>query len=174
MAVGVSEITITNILAEGKESDSKFKSPHKDRKKRLKKLELDNFNVDDVMLEHRELPTLLGKKNLAKVEDNIRLCVPTALLKLGYKWRKTVDNRRVIIERHDIQKLRFSYLKNLLRYRQENWCIVYTDESYILTNHVQNKGWGNKDGPPFKRPVKACVEDPASVGVQFQQVLIPD
>ncbi|XP_039745055.1 uncharacterized protein LOC120623223 [Pararge aegeria] len=161
MAVGVSERTVTNILAEGKESDSKFKSPHKDRKKRLKKLELDNFNVNVIRstiqnyhLEHRELPTLLKLKGIFQDKlnyDGSISTLRTALLKLGYKWRKTVDNRRVIIERHDIQKLRFSYLKNLLRYRQENRCIVYTDESYILTNHVQNKGWGNKDGPPLKR-----------------------
>ncbi|XP_075985598.1 uncharacterized protein LOC142982799 [Anticarsia gemmatalis] len=149
------------LLAEGKESDSKFKSPHKDRKKRLKKLELDNFNVDVIRstiqnyhLEYRELPTLLKLKRIFQEKLNYEGSISTlrtALLKLRYKWRKTVDNRRVIIERHDIQKLRFSYLNNLLRYRQENRCIVYTDESYILTNHVQNKGWGNKDGPTLKR-----------------------
>ncbi|XP_047024143.1 uncharacterized protein LOC124633092 [Helicoverpa zea] len=159
MAVGVSERTITTILAEGKESD--FKSPHKDRKKRLNKLELDNFNVDVIRstiqnyhLEHRELPTLPKLKRIFQDKLNYDggiSTLRTALLKLGYKWRKTVDNRRVILERHDIQKLRFSYLKKLLKYREENRCIVYTGESYILTNHVKNKGWGNKDGPPLKR-----------------------
>lgn len=34
MAVRVSERRITNILAEGKSSDSKFESPYKNRRKR--------------------------------------------------------------------------------------------------------------------------------------------
>lgn len=137
MAMGVSERTITNVLAEGKETDSKFKSPCKDRKIRAKKLELDNFNFDVILvrstiqnyhLEHHQFPTLLKLKIIFQEKLNYGGSISTlrtVLLKLGYKWRKAVDNRRVTIQRHDIQKLRFNYLKKItpIPPRESVYCI---------------------------------------------------
>ncbi|XP_026733401.1 uncharacterized protein LOC113497854 [Trichoplusia ni] len=112
VAVGVSERTVTNILAEEKET--KFKCPYENRKKRAKKLELDQFNVDVIrstienyQSEHQELPTLLELKKI--FQEKLNYCgsittLRTALLQLGYSWRKTGGKKPGIVK-NEINKL---------------------------------------------------------------------
>ncbi|CAH1381646.1 unnamed protein product, partial [Tenebrio molitor] len=55
---------------------------------------------------------------------------------LGFKWHKTEDNRKVLMESYDIRLLRIKYLKQILKYRDEGRLIFYTDESYVHTTHL--------------------------------------
>lgn len=73
------------------------------------------------------------------------------LLDLGYEWKTTEDNRQTLVEKHDVQFLHYKYLKLLKKYREEGRNIVYTDESYIHTTHVQNKSWGTQQGTVAKK-----------------------
>ncbi|RZC40798.1 uncharacterized protein BDFB_007977, partial [Asbolus verrucosus] len=50
------------------------------------------------------------------------------------KWRKTEDNRQILMESYDIRLKRITYLKQLFKYRTESRPVYYTDESYIHTS----------------------------------------
>ena len=44
------------------------------------------------------------------------------------RWKKTSDNRKFIVERHDIRSLRVKYLCTITACREEGRPIVYADE----------------------------------------------
>lgn len=126
-ATGVSTKTVQRILKEEKElpfTSSTFTSPMKKRRKRENKIEIDNFTADVVRstiqnfhVVHKEIPTLPKIKKVLNEKIGFSGCLKTVrklLLKLGYKWRKTENNRKVLTERHDIQMLRYKYLKKIL------------------------------------------------------------
>ena len=46
------------------------------------------------------------------------------------RWKKTSDNRKYIVERHDIRSLRVKYLHAIKAYREEGRPTVYADETY--------------------------------------------
>ena len=48
---------------------------------------------------------------------------------LYYRWKNTYDNRKFIVERHDIRSLRVQYLRAIRAYREEGRPIVYADET---------------------------------------------
>lgn len=62
----------------------------------------------------------------------------TIYKELSYEWFKIDENRKDFIEKHDIQMLCFQYLKQLKKYRDGGRYLVFTDETYIHTTHVQN------------------------------------
>ena len=45
-----------------------------------------------------------------------------------FRWKKTSDNRKFIVERHDIRSLRVKYLCTITACREEGRPIVYADE----------------------------------------------
>lgn len=104
-AVGTSERTVTSILSEERKSGT-FKTPYKDRKKRAKKLELTNYNVEVIRSsiqshysEHHELPSLVQLKRVLQEKLNYSGSISTlrtVLLTLGCEWRKTVRRRKVV------------------------------------------------------------------------------
>lgn len=51
------------------------------------------------------------------------------LKKLGFKWRKTQDNRIILMERNNIRQARISYLRSIRLYRSQNRPIIYVDDS---------------------------------------------
>lgn len=156
-ATGVSQKTVQRILKEEKElpsTSSKFTSPMKKRRKRDNKVDIDNLTADvvrstvqDFHIVHKEIPTLAKLRTALNEKIGFEGCLETVrklLLKLGYKWRKTENNRKVLTERHDIQMWRLKYLKKITEYRSQSRPIVYTDESYVLSTHVRNNTWAKK------------------------------
>lgn len=150
-AVGVSESTITRILKEEKQASTSnetspktFKSPSKPKRKRTKS-KLDDFDVGVLRrtiatfhTEFNELPTLRKLKQVLTERIGFNGCIQTLrtiLKETGYEWFKIDDNRKALVEKHDIQMLRFQYLRQLKKYRDEGRYIVYTDESYVHTTH---------------------------------------
>jgi hypothetical protein len=65
------------------------------------------------------------------------------LKKLGFKWKRTQNNRMVLTERQDIQFQRMTFVKRIKQYRQENRPIMYTDEMYIHSTHTTLYSWSD-------------------------------
>jgi hypothetical protein len=69
------------------------------------------------------------------------------------RWKKTCDNRKIIVERHDIRSLRVKYLRAVKAHREEGRPIVYADEA-IVTVHIHHPVRGTTgrkriEGPYF-------------------------
>ncbi|CAG4965576.1 unnamed protein product [Parnassius apollo] len=156
-AVGVSESTITRILKEEKQASTSndtsqkiFRSPSKPKRKRTKS-NLDDFDmgifrrtIATFHTEFNELPMLRKLKQVLTERIGFNGCIETLRIILkesGYEWSKIDDNRKALVEKHDIQMLRFQYLRQLKKYRDEGRYIIYTDESYVHTTHLQNMCW---------------------------------
>lgn len=156
-AVGVSESTITRILKEEKQagtskdvSQKKIKSPSKPKRARPKS-KLDDFDIGVLRrtiasfhTEFNEVPTLRKLKQILVERIGFTGCIETLrtiLKESGYEWSKIDDNRKALVEKHDIQMLRFQYLRRLKKYRDDGRYIVFTDESYVHTTHIQNMCW---------------------------------
>ena len=58
--------------------------------------------------------------------------------RLGFRWRRSKDNRKILIERHDIRSKRLKYLREIRQYREEGRPIVYVDETYIHSTHTSS------------------------------------
>lgn len=69
-------------------------------------------------------------------------------------WKKTTDNRKVLQESFDIRYKRIVYLRQLQQYVHEKRPIIFTDESYIHSSHVQSSIWtdGNSS-KTFCKPI---------------------
>ncbi|CAH2094192.1 unnamed protein product [Euphydryas editha] len=156
-ATGVSLSSVQRILKEEKVLPStslKFTSSMKKRRKRDNKIEIDNFTADVIQstiqnfhIVHKAIPTLTNLRRVLNEKIGFEGCLETLrqlLLKLGYKWPKTENNRKVLTERHDIQMWRLKYKKKMSQYRSQGRPIVYTDESYVLSTHVRNNTWAQK------------------------------
>src|SRR5215475_6428160 len=69
------------------------------------------------------------------------------------RWKKTSDNRKSIVERHDIRSLRVEYLRAIRAYREEGRPIVYSDETYIHSSHTASYAWDDGSGAGLKAPI---------------------
>lgn len=63
------------------------------------------------------------------------------------------DKRKVLCESQDIRLKRINFLKKLVEYRREGRSIIYTDETYIHSSHVKNKGWYDESFKGIKKPI---------------------
>ncbi|XP_054276557.1 uncharacterized protein LOC128995564 [Macrosteles quadrilineatus] len=75
------------------------------------------------------------------------------LKELGFKWRKTRNNRRILIEREDIRNKRINFIRQMRQFRREGRPIVYTDETYVVTNHVTPSSWQDSTNGGLHVPV---------------------
>jgi hypothetical protein len=57
----------------------------------------------------------------------------------------------LLIEGHDMQEKRISFVKDC-QFREDDWNIVYVDESYTLSSHVKNKSWSDDSSEGFFAP----------------------
>ncbi|KAJ4440513.1 hypothetical protein ANN_08654 [Periplaneta americana] len=154
-ATGVSERVITRIVKEGIESLAKgslsFSTPNGKKGERKKRVEVDNFTVCAIRQKirgfyavERECPTV-GKLLTASKEDQVIDCgrefLRQTLKKIGFKWKKCQNNRKVLVERPDIAVWRTRYLKEIRKHRREGKYIVYVDETYIQESHSVKSCW---------------------------------
>ena len=77
------------------------------------------------------------------------------LKELGFKWKKkTQINRELLMERSDIVANRIQFLRQMKKYREQGWTVVYTDETYVHTSHTVPKTWQSDDSSmkvPFSK-----------------------
>ena len=61
--------------------------------------------------------------------------------KLGLRWLKTRDNRRVLTEKSDIRAKKARYLRQISKCREEGRPLIYTDETYIHGGYTMPNSW---------------------------------
>ncbi|XP_030040239.2 uncharacterized protein LOC115455708 [Manduca sexta] len=148
-ATGVSERTVRRIATLAvndpfnpeSSTGSVFRTPGKKRVGRRNITGLDCFNrgiikrlIQNFHNTGNGLPTI---KNLLKKlkEEKVFKGSPTSLRRiikdLGFKWRKTDDNKKLILEDVYTRYKRIDYLRKITKYREEGRPIVYTDEFSI-------------------------------------------
>lgn len=72
---------------------------------------------------------------------------------LGFKFKKTVDNREILKENPFIIAKRAKFLRLLAQYRSENRYITYIDETYVHATHCVPKQWADKSNNGFRKKI---------------------
>lgn len=166
ISTGVSIRSVQKIVAESKTATyiecEKFVAP-KIKKPRICPTQIDDFNKEVIRrtiynfhLTQKEFPTL--KVLHAKLKEDIDYQAGISTLRkqikcLGFKWKKTEDNRRILMERHNIRLQRINFLTKIAEFRSQGRPIVYTDETYIQTSHTSSKAWTDGTTSGLKQPV---------------------
>ena len=60
---------------------------------------------------------------------------------MGFCWRRTTDDRRVVIERTDSKAARARYIRTIKQHRREGKHIVYLDETWVNAGHTSPYAW---------------------------------
>lgn len=141
-----------------------FETPNKKREKKNTKCSLDDFDhgcirriVYNFYLTDKEVPTV-KKVNLKLKEAGVSFCgsdrtLHRVLKKLGFKWRKTQDNRMILLEKNNIRQARISYLRSISLYRSQSRPIIYVDETYIHATHTTPYSWTDDSPQGLRAPV---------------------
>ncbi|XP_050497226.1 uncharacterized protein LOC126878514 [Diabrotica virgifera virgifera] len=77
----------------------------------------------------------------------------TVIRKMGFRWRKTRNNRKLLMEKPNIQHLRLNFLRSMKRYRNANHPIIYMDETYVHSSHTYQKSWSDSSNKGIQKPV---------------------
>jgi transposase len=164
----VGKRSIYDILKE-QTSENGLKSPKKKRKRQLTKSSMNSFEesvirrtIYDFHKEHKQVPNV--KSLLPVLQDKINFSGKQTTLtlmikKLGFRWKKTDDNRVLLKEKMDIVFKRINYLRAIKNYRRQGRPIVYSDETYIHSSHVSSNSWIDSTNKGLKVP--------ASKGTRF-------
>lgn len=75
---------------------------------------------------------------------------------MGFRWKKTRNNRATLIERENIRSQRVAYLLAVKRYREEGRPIIYEDETYIHSTHTRPKNWVDDSTAGYTAPISKC------------------
>lgn len=164
-ATKVSVATIRKLSTEASKSDllTVFRTPGKKRLRTKPITGLDNFDqgvikraIHNFHKVNNELPTV--EKLKKKLEEDINYkgserSLRRILKDLGFRWKSTENNRKVLIESSYIRLQRIEYLRKIKVYRQEGRSIVYTDESYVDSSHSTPKQWTDGSSKGLKKPI---------------------
>ncbi|XP_047522690.1 uncharacterized protein LOC125061341 [Pieris napi] len=170
-ATQTSLITVKRIVKEANSSRllSVFRTPGKKRPRSNPVTGMDDFDkgvikrcIHNFHVTNKELPTIKKIKN--KLRDDIGYQGSATSLRkiikdLGFRWRKTENNRKILIEKTDIRLKRIKYIKELGKYRQEGCPIIYTDESYVHSTHTTSKGWSDLSSEGLKKTISKGQRD---------------
>jgi hypothetical protein len=165
-ATGVSVSSIKRILKEEKtctQSCSQFSTPNKKRIRKRPKTDIDDFDicvvrrtVNEFHLTNGERPTITSVLGVLKERINFvggKWALLKILKRLGFRWRKSNNNRKVLIEKSEIREMRLKYLRSLEKYRKEGRPVIYMDETYVHSSHTKPKAWTDDSGAGLKSPV---------------------
>lgn len=80
---------------------------------------------------------------------------------MGFKWKKSIDNRKLLVDRSENRELRLRYLRAINDYRKQNRPIIYTDELYIHASHTKPLSWSDGSDRNLSTPIskgqRACI-----------------
>ena len=131
-ATGISRSTIQRILKERENNLAEnkcFNTPHKKRPRRKSKTELDDFDkcvirrtINKFHLTEGERPTLRSLLRTLKTKIDFKgskWALRKVIRNLGFRWCKTKNNRKLLIEKNDIREMRLNYLRSVEKYRRQ-------------------------------------------------------
>nr|XP_022913139.1 uncharacterized protein LOC111423981 [Onthophagus taurus] len=167
-ATGVSVRTLKRIVTESRKIDSgetsTFKTTlYENRVQKKTKIDLDDTDVDilrriiqNFYITEKKVPTAKGILAKFSADTGYGGC-PESLRKIlhgiGYRWRKTKTNRKLLMEKNDIANLRCTFLRNVKQYREAKRPIIYMDETYIHSSHTNAKNWDDNTNTGLQKPV---------------------
>ena len=67
------------------------------------------------------------------------------VLNLGYGWKRTKDNRKVLVEKQVIICQRLTFYNRKQDLEQNGFRLVYIDETWIDTAYTAKRCWQSKD-----------------------------
>lgn len=175
-ATGVSRSSVQRVLLECKKQQEQpqeaeqpviplptFTTPKKKWKKKIKKTDLDDFDktvVRRTIYEfHRTEGQRLTLKTLLSVlKDKIGFngeiwALRQVLKQLAFRWKKAPDNRKFLIEKHEIREQRVRFIRAVQQYRREGRPIVYTDETYVHGSHTKPHSWSDDSNRGLLTPI---------------------
>ncbi|XP_068897191.1 uncharacterized protein [Tenebrio molitor] len=151
-ATGVGICTLRRIIkeAENKPVGSKFTSPRKKINQPKPKQSVDQYSQKKTNNEavFEAVKDEEGVNFTGKI-GSFRCLVH----KIGFRWKKTQDNRKTLVEKFDIKAKRVEYLRRIKRYREEGWNIIYCDETYLHSSHTSPLAWDDGSNRCLKAPV---------------------
>jgi transposase len=154
--IDISVRTIERIVKEGdtmvnNTGEAKFSTPRKKRPRKCSVTELPEYELCNIRhIIHDFHKTEGSRVSLLKLTQKIKKelnwngskeSLRTILGKIGFKWRKTQNNRQLLIEKNDIRALRISYLEKIKYFRSQNQPIIFLDETYLHSGHTSSKNW---------------------------------
>jgi transposase len=155
-ATGLSERSVSRIINEldsiGSRTSATSSTPHEVRTRKCTKASLDTFNksvvrrkVNEFHITGRQRPTV--KKIHVRLKQTLNYSgslwtFRKVLHSLGFKRKKTTNNRRILMEHHNIRAQRISYFRCIRKYRNEGRPIVHTDKTFSWTAQHQF-GWSD-------------------------------
>ena len=122
---------------------------------RTKSVQLDKFDwgvlrrtVNAMYLEKRNFPTLSYIQTA--MQEDIGYTSSKSILKkymrqLGFTYKKRQTNRKLLMERGDVVLSRIQYLQKIRQLPEAGCNIVYTDETYVHSNHTVSNTWQGGD-----------------------------
>lgn len=148
-ATGVSRATIFRLQKELKET-GKLSSPERPHTRKAYK-PIDDFDqtvirnkIRQFYTHYKMLPTLRSLHAALKTEisypGGLEL-LRKALKDMGYKWKKTQDNRTVLIEKPAILSLRYKFYERKHELQENGYSFVFIDETWIDTANSQKRCW---------------------------------
>ncbi|CAG9090741.1 unnamed protein product [Plutella xylostella] len=150
-ALGIGTKTIRKVLKEkygpsGSE-DNVLRTPKK-RKKSKPVTGIDSFDADAIRnhiygyYSRKEYPTvskLLVSLKEAGLFTGSATSLVTVMKQIGFEYKKS-DQRKIIMERYDLVKLRVSFLRKMNKIT--DWDnVVFIDETWLNSNHTVPQSW---------------------------------
>ena len=130
-------------------------STRKPTRKSGPKSKLDGFDLDVIkreitrLTDKGDLITLRKLKQWLQTNNDIELGKTSlwkAVRKLGFTFRNVSGLRSVLCERENFVGARSEYIRKVRKYREEDFDIVYLDETFVNAHHTVNREWVSKDG----------------------------
>ncbi|XP_046428166.1 uncharacterized protein LOC124183570 [Neodiprion fabricii] len=157
--------TVRRIVDEVKKSGllAVFRTPGKKSSGEKKVTDIDSFDqtvirrcVHNYHLTNKELPTVEMLREKLKQDIHFtgsESSLRRVLKQLGFRWKKTENNRKLLIEKTNIRFLRIEFLQKIKKFREEGRPIIYTDESYVDSSHASTKAWTDGSTQGLKKPI---------------------
>ncbi|XP_072384711.1 uncharacterized protein [Diabrotica undecimpunctata] len=106
-------------------------------------------------IQEKMLPTIkrLHQKIVEELQyTGSRETLRKQIYNLGFRWRKTKNNRHILMEKHEIRKLRLDYLRKIKQFRNEKRTIVFTDETYLHSDYLKEYNWSDNSSDGLRKP----------------------
>ena len=160
-ATGVGRTTVYKIRKEA-ETAGVFSSPQRPQKREPYKA-LDDFDetavrnkVHEFYTVQRQLPTITNLHAALKEDISYpgsHSSLRHTLLKLGFKWKKTNDNRKVLIEKPSVVCQRLKFYKRKKELEDVGFTLVFIDETWIDTACCNKRCWQGPSTQGLVQPV---------------------